>query len=383
MEASCNGVGLGGNEENVTVQYNIFRFLEQGTKVYSGPCCGANPVYLQYNDYNNNHRNDNETQANYGGSLPTLMYINYNSWHTHWSGTTFLAYATSSANGCQHPSLPSATNCVTHTDFNVFVEEVPGVYANAIEQWGGEGTTASYNLMQGNIPDGIQLAANGHFSDNNNTFESPLFGGNPVGCANITWNNGIFNSEGDLTATPTCTGNTTSTTVKPVTSVAPSISPSGGTFSGTQTVTLTNNGTNRDANTSIWYCLTSGCTPSPGASTLYTGPFTVSSTTTVKAIGMWGAMNQPYSYPAGYGYVPSAVVTATYTAASSASRHLRSCSQRNRYCIAYSSCRQCNRHESRVDLTRHRPGASKCRYWKHDSVEGHRGLQRWFDLGRH
>ena len=318
-------LGVGGRHESKR-QNGIFHFLEQGTKVYSGPCCEANPVYIQYNDYNNNHRNDNETQANYGGSLPTLMYIDYNSWHTHWSGTTFVAYGTSSANGCEHPSTKSPTNCVTHTDFNVFVQEVPGVYAIAIEQWGGEGTTASYNLMQGNIPDGIQLAANGQFSDNNNTFESPLFGGNPVGCANITWGNGIFNSEGDLTDTPTCTGNTTSTTVKPVTSVAPSISPNGGTFSGSQTVTITNPGTNRDTNTTDW-CTTDGTTPIPGSGTAVGyhngGTITVTGNTTVKCVGMWGALNQPYSYPSGFGYLPSAVVSSSFAPALAPTRNSR------------------------------------------------------------
>jgi hypothetical protein len=85
------------------------------------------------------------------------------------------------------------------------------------------------------------------------------------------------------------------------------------TFTGSQTVTLTDNG----SNTGIWYT-TDGSTPVPGQGTaqLYKTPFVVSATTTIKAVGMWGTANQPKSYPAGYGYVPSAVVSATYTASS-------------------------------------------------------------------
>ena len=39
------------------------------------------------------------------------------------------------------------------------------------------------------------------------------------------------------------------------------------------------------------------------------GTLTVTSTTTVKCVGMWGASNQPTSIRSGYGYVPSAVVS--------------------------------------------------------------------------
>jgi hypothetical protein len=323
----CNGVGMGGNETNVTVEFNIFRFLEQGTKSYSGPCCEGNPVYIQFNDYNNIHRNDNENQVNSGASLPTLMYIDYNTWHTHWSGTTFLGYESSSANGCENPNLQNPTNCVTHTDYNVFFENVSGVYVNAIEQWGASGTTASYNLMQGNIPDGIQWSTNGDFTDNNNTYQSANFGSNPVAC-NPSNPNGLFNSENNSNAsyTPVCTGNTSSTTVSSVTSATPSLSPASGSFSGSQAVTITNGGgttlygSNRDANTTVW-CTTDGSTPTPGSGTAVGywqgGSLTITTTTTVKCVGMWGAINQPYSYPSGYGYVPSAVVTATYTAGGS------------------------------------------------------------------
>ena len=82
-------------------------------------------------------------------------------------------------------------------------------------------------------------------------------------------------------------------------------------------MTFTNPGTNRDTNTGIWYT-TDGSTPVPGSGTAQYiasgGTIAVSTTTTVKAVGMWGAQNQPTSYPSGYGYAPSAVISATYTA---------------------------------------------------------------------
>jgi hypothetical protein len=69
-------------------------------------------------------------------------------------------------------------------------------------------------------------------------------------------------------------------------------------------------------NTGIWYT-TDGSTPVPGAGTAKYiasgGTFTLSANTTVKAVGMWGAANQPTSYASGYGYVPSAIVSTVYT----------------------------------------------------------------------
>jgi hypothetical protein len=103
----------------------------------------------------------------------------------------------------------------------------------------------------------------------------------------------------------------------PTASKAPVISPSGGSISASQLVTLSDEG----MNTGVWYT-TDGSNPVPGAGTTryYTAPFTVANTTTVKAVGMWGAPNQPVSYPTGYGYIPSKVVTASYTLGTAAKR---------------------------------------------------------------
>lgn len=100
-------------------------------------------------------------------------------------------------------------------------------------------------------------------------------------------------------------------------SVAPAISPASGSYSGVQTVTLSIPAQPATAlvqgtNQSIYYT-TDGSTPTVSSSR-YTGPFTISPPATVKALSQWGVPPQPTSTPyAGYGYVPSGVVTATYT----------------------------------------------------------------------
>jgi LysM repeat protein len=77
----------------------------------------------------------------------------------------------------------------------------------------------------------------------------------------------------------------------------PVFSPNGGTYTSAQTVTIT------DATTgAAIYYTTNGTTPTT-ASTLYTGPVTVSSTETLKAIAVAS------------GYSNSAMATATYTIA--------------------------------------------------------------------
>ena len=119
--------------------------------------------------------------------------------------------------------------------------------------------------------------------------------------------------------TPSQSGNVTGRSVSAITSVAPSISPSGGSPTFPLTVTLTDSGNTSGAvpqgNTGIWYT-TDGSDPVPGSGTAKYlasgGTFTLSAAATVKAVGMWGALNQPMSYPSGYGYLPSSVVTASF-----------------------------------------------------------------------
>jgi hypothetical protein len=332
----CNGVGLFNNLTNVYIENNIFQFIEQGVKFYEG-AGECNNCVFDFNDFTNIHRIPIESQAGYSGSSvsqPTLMYVQFNDVHTPYDGNTG-SYGLSMANGCNYPSVNNPTYCVTHTDENFILDEIlvdssPGGYIpEAIEEWGGDGTTASYNLIQGYQANGVVWAENGQFTDNYNkmilyfgNYQNGTFvsGEGDTNCD--TTPGGWWNNE-DVTSgfTPTCVGNTytgqnpgppTGTT----TSVAPTISPASGSFSGSQTVTFTNPGTNRDTNTGIWYT-TDGSTPVPGAGTANYiasgGTILVSNTTTVNAVGMWGAQNQPTSYPPSYGYVPSEMVSRVYT----------------------------------------------------------------------
>jgi hypothetical protein len=308
----CNGLGIHDGMSNMVADYNIFSFMEQGMKVFEnqGECVNC---YIEYNDFNNIHRINFETQANIGGNQPTSMFIRYNSIHDQYD-TNYGAWGFSAANGCN-------SGCVTNTDYNVLINNVQaangGQYTpGAIEIWGSNGTTDNYNLVQGYWANGLDSSSDGQFVENNNTFCMAAGGSTaPPG------NGGYFQDENENPQqyTPTATGNTFSNSPTCAqTSVAPTISPASGTFTGSQTVTFTASGSNRDANTGVWYT-TDGSTPVPGSGTAQyvpSGGTATVTTNTVKAVGMWGAQNQPYAYPAGYGYVPSAVVTANYTSGS-------------------------------------------------------------------
>jgi hypothetical protein len=316
----CNGVGIHNNVTNVTVNNNVFHWLEQGMKTYEGQG-ECNPLTVNYNDFNNISRIMYETQCNIGSSSqPTLMYIQYNDWYARYG--TQQSFNISAANGCKS-GYPNSAFCATHTDYNVYLSsQSSGAADVGIEVWGGTGTTANYNLLEGNsrFPNGIFWSQTGHFTFNNNTFN--MSSGSGSNCQTTQggyWNIETSNNPPNL---PSCTGNTFSnagTGTYP--SAAPIISPASGNFSGTQTVTLTNTGTNRDANTTIWYT-TDGSSPVPGAGTAQSASsgdtITLTSSATIKAVGMWGSPNQPTSYPTGLGYVPSSMVSAIYTASGAA-----------------------------------------------------------------
>jgi hypothetical protein len=304
----CNGLGIHNGMVDLVVENNIFEFMEQGMKTFEGAGECVNCT-IAYNDFNNIHRINYETQANIGGSQPTSMYILYNSVHDQFA-TNFGSWGFSAANGC-------SSGCVTETNYNVFINNIDATAAGqytpgAIEVWGSNGTTDNYNLIQGYWANGIVTSTTGQFVYKGNTFCM-----NNGGSTTTPGKGGYFNSEtsNPLPYTASATENTFSATKTCAqTSVAPVISPASGTSSGSQTVTFTNPGQNRDKNTGIWYT-TDGTNPVPGAGTagyISSGGTIVVGATTVKAVGMWGAANQPTSYPAGYGYVPSAVVSATY-----------------------------------------------------------------------
>ncbi len=123
------------------------------------------------------------------------------------------------------------------------------------------------------------------------------------------------------------TGNVTGPTNQAYPSQAPSITPAAGAQSFPLTVTMTDLGFTSDP--CLWATPASG-TPRMAlprfrergtAQYLATGgTFVLPAAATVKAVGMWGAANQPTSYASGFGFVPSNVVTATYAASAAIRR---------------------------------------------------------------
>jgi hypothetical protein len=325
----CNGTGVHTGMNGFTFENNDTYYQEEGLKVFEsqGKCLNC---VIEYNDWSNIHRISFETQANLYPGSTTNMQVRYNSIHDPFfpeAGT----FGLSVANGCSNNN-PSSSGCVTNTDYNVLMANTALAtpcsancyYGDGIEQWGSTGTTANYNLVQGEWSNSMMLAQDGAFSDSNNHIQSSFgAGGNntPADCyPGYAGAFGWWGVEDGPANTPSGSGNQCDFfNGSTQTSIAPTISPASGSFTTSQTVTFTNSGTNRDTNTGIWYT-TDGSTPVPGSGTARYiasgGTIAVSTTTTVKAVGMWGAQNQPSSYASGYGYGPSAVVSATYTAGS-------------------------------------------------------------------
>lgn len=210
-----------------------------------------------------------------------------------------------------------------------------GRYGYGIEAWGRDGTFNN-NLEQAGYSAAAAITWNCGPVSNiaNNNIQGTGWSGDYISSEG-TQSAGYCSSSTPQETPANQTGNNTTTTISTSTSAVPTISPASGSYSGSQVVTFTNAGNTSGAgplgNTGTWYT-TDGSTPVPGSNGKYTtsgGTITLtgSGTTTVKAIGMWGAQNQPTSYASGYGFVPSAVVTNTYIG--SGGPTLTSCTQSN------------------------------------------------------
>ena len=316
----CAGIGIHSNFSNLSVNNNIIGPGEQGMKFFEPPCstgCGqgaggdqfwqSGTNNICYNDFTGQHRIVIEAQQ----TPNTTIEFCYNDQHDQNNpGQGSWVFSLPQYDG----SIGTATNEFSNSDYNVWIGNVAptstatdagGYIPGTVEFWGNG--HSNYNLTQGYFANAQSYHwGNAPWAIENNTVQIP---NGPYYSGQYIYNGGANQ--------PTLSGNVTSATVSPLTSVAPTISPASGTFTGSEVVTFTNPGTNRDTNTGIWVT-TDGSTPTPGSGTAvyYSSgrTLTVTSTTTVKAVGMWGARNQPTSYPSGYGYVPSAVVTASYTA---------------------------------------------------------------------
>lgn len=269
----CAAIGSHVNLTNFTAANNTITQQEQGMKFYEGGSDSAHVyhyhnVNIAYNDLSYIHRIFIEAQAD-------GQNYSYNDVHDpvgpKWGSWGF--------------STPqSEQNNMTG---NLMIENNNGVVGGpgAFEFWGnGLGTG---NLVQGDWACAFQWGYFGPSTINGNIMEIR--------------NNCFVNSEEGLkSGAPNVGTNVQTTQVSVHTSTTPTIA-----VSGTGVVTIANAG----PNTTSYYTL-DGSTPTPN-STAYFTPFSVPNGTTVKAIGMWGALNQPKSYPAGYGYIPSSIASAT------------------------------------------------------------------------
>jgi Chitobiase/beta-hexosaminidase C-terminal domain len=304
-----------GEVNNITINYNNFIHVEQGVHFLqlaefkpgqpSGVCISCK---LQYNYIVHYHRIGIEIQI----STPTDPILVEHNAIVDPINSSWITFAVSMA-CCQSGFVQTVNGHSPGYIFNdnVLVSTLPegrgGCPPYGVEFW-GTGPQGTNSLIQGTFCHGYTWGfGSAPWSITHNYICGPNFV--PKG--------GYITNQQKQNNPPTQSDNIVDTKCLPTASKAPVILPSGGSTSGSQVVTLSDPG----QNTGIWYT-TDGSTPVPGAGTAryYTAPFTVSNTTTVKAVGMWGALNQPVSYPSGYGYIPSNVVTASYTPGAAAKR---------------------------------------------------------------
>jgi hypothetical protein len=313
----CAGIMVDSTVDGLTIESNSFYHVEEGVHLLcvnnsqGSPCAPPlgtldSNVTGQFNDFSNIHRIPWEEQPQTSKNILFQYNTEHDAYHP------FFASFDVSMACCGSGTSPGMVG-----SNNVLVENVPssGSYvAYGIEAW-GVGAHYDNNLVEG-VNSAIGIAwgyGGGSWEINDNYVCGPNW---------AKANNFIADEGYGITPAPTRNGNVTTATCATQTSVAPTISPASGPVSSAVTVTLTDAGNTSGlgplGNTSIYYT-TDGSAPTVN-STLYTAPFSVNPGTTVNAIGMWGTGANTKTYPAGYGFVPSSVVTATYSSAGSVKR---------------------------------------------------------------
>jgi hypothetical protein len=305
----CAGIMTSqGADQNITIEYNNFIHVEEGihlNQLATYNPGGANSVCisctLEYNYIVNYHRIGIEIQT----STPTNSLLLEHNVVADPLNSSWGTFAVSLA--CCVSSFKQGTPGFSPAlifDDNVLIATQPvgsECPPMGVEFW-GIGSQGINSLIEGTFCNGYSWGYGASpWAISNNYLCGP----------NMASSSSHIANEENATNAPIQVGNTKSSSCASTASVVPGISPAGGSFSGSQVVTLSDAG----PNTGIWYT-TDGTVPMPGSGTakLYTGPFTVTNSTAVTAVGMWGAPNQPVSYPSGYGYTPSAAVTASFAA---------------------------------------------------------------------
>jgi hypothetical protein len=323
----CGGISVNTTINGLQILNNNFFHLGEPVHINcpggSRPGVGESPceptangvitsnITAEFNDFSNAHRINWEEQPQ---STSGVTFA-FNDIHDMLDPVGFsfgLSFACCSSGG---------TSPFVNVSSNVILFNTPFAldrYGFGIEAWGFNGTYNN-NMEESNFAAAPAIAYGcGPLAQTNNNL---LLGTGWQGSFIVNeGSEGNCASDRPDTTPGQMTGNVTGTTITTTASALPSISPSSGGFSGSQVVTFTDAGFASGAqplgNTGVWVT-TDGSTPTPGSGTAQYiasgGTITVTSTTTVKAVGMWGAINQPPSYASGFGFVPSAVVTAVFT----------------------------------------------------------------------
>jgi Bacterial Ig-like domain (group 2)/Beta xylosidase C-terminal Concanavalin A-like domain len=335
-DGSCAGVITSqvGHLRNLTIKYNTFYHLGEGVHLEqvdyqpgAQAIADCNNCDIEYNYFEDIVRIWIEVQIGVedGGNPLVLrknVFMNPAGSATY-SGMAISAPCCQSSGPITHPTntIPS-----DYIQSNVMINSLNSSNAtvNGIEM-AGAGTQNTNNLTQGFFCNGVVWSYNSNnWTISYNTLQGPMMA-TGAACYSLGPSTFITNECNNCTPGPIEIGNVTGATPSAITSVAPTISPASGAQSFPLTVTLTDTGyTNESSpyplgNTGIWYT-TDGSTPVPGSGSAKRldsgGTFVLTGPATVHAVGMWGAPNQPTSYPSGYGFVPSPVISAVLEATS-------------------------------------------------------------------
>ena len=316
----CTGVIIQTSVNGVYIEHNNFFHLGEGVHIlcYGDRCSpgdpgGSGPVTHtltgQYNDFNQIHRIAWEEQPE-SISAVTVQYNSMHDWFDSYYGAFGISMACCANPASYAPFLNTSNNLI------IFNTVGASRYGYGIEAFGTGPPKFTNNLIQSPHPAGSAMTYGRNASN-----LAPNFNYNTLCGQGFDIGGGYITQEFAGETAPTTIGVVQSSTCSAVSSATPSISPSGGSQSFPLTVTLTDGGLGSTTplpndNTGIWYT-TDGSTPTPGSGTAKRldsgGTFTLTSAATVKAVGMWGSANQPASYASGFGFVPSGVVTATYS----------------------------------------------------------------------
>lgn len=334
----CGALGVHSSTTNLVVQFNDFEHLEQPMKFFesAGGSGDFTHTYLlnngliDSNDVGQWHRIGLEGQQAVAASTSqgSQFNITNNSFHDP-IDPQYGSYGFSVPQCCENFhgfTGTGATDNRTNCNNNTMLDNVPSpTFTGYAFEWWSTGN-CDHNLMTG------------HWNENNGSPSSSSAGAIGWGDTSNTtrlWSASFNTAQFQITngqavtrevehtnIPPTQTGNVTTYSYVRSTSASPTISPSGGALTFPTTITLTDAGiTNTSTplpqgNTGIWYT-TNGSDPVPGSGTALRldngGTFVLSGPATVKAVGMWGAVNQPAIYPANFGWNPSLPVSATFT----------------------------------------------------------------------